>query len=415
MDEFAALRLTVSRARYWLSQALAHEKKSDEAREDPGRDPAELAPYLLRPARGAILGLTPIDGSISDDIPMASDGDPYLLPQEGPIAFAAGRSSWPRAPRTSRRSSSGSCTRATRAFEPLSRLTSRCCRPGREATTPPFPACRTKLIARGTRDAFSTYLVGTIFPVAQWELIRKSAQENHIDPIVVMSLTKQESSFDASAVSPVGALGLMQLMPATASEMMPDQARADLVKADVNIKTGTKYLGKLLARFNGNIALAVAAYNAGPGAVNRWLKAAGPGAGLLDFIEAIPFKETREYVAAIIRNYFWYARKLDPDAYKRLTLAYFWGDTHAAPDTPDAPDEDAPDPVPEAPKSDASRGKLAVAPGKGPVLPASMPSPTPKLPCTAPVVSFPPTGEFFGPDTLERNPQPGAPTATPSD
>src|SRR5262249_54070412 len=80
-------------------------------------------------------------------------------------------------------------------------------------------------------------------------------------------------------------------------------------------------------RFNGNITLALAGYNAGPSAVDRWMKDfSGKKGGLLEFIETIPYKETREYVGSIIRNYFWYGRKLNADGPKR-TLDYFWTTT----------------------------------------------------------------------------------------
>jgi soluble lytic murein transglycosylase len=88
----------------------------------------------------------------------------------------------------------------------------------------------------------------------------------------------------------------MQLMPATASDTDPDVERASLIEAESNVRVGAKYLKHLMNRFKGNIVLSLAGYNAGPNAVDRWVKESGGKRGMLEFIETIPYKETREYV-----------------------------------------------------------------------------------------------------------------------
>lgn len=178
-----------------------------------------------------------------------------------------------------------------------------------------------ELIQRSHPGVYSTFFLRLIFPMPYRDLIEAAAEEHKLDPILVLSLIKQESSFDSSAASGSGAQGLMQLMPATASDVNPELARHELVNAKTNIKTGVKYLSRLMSKFNGNIVLALAAYNAGATNVDRWIKASPPKRGMLEFIESIPFRETREYVAAIVRNYYWYSRKLDADP---KPLTYFW-------------------------------------------------------------------------------------------
>jgi soluble lytic murein transglycosylase len=168
----------------------------------------------------------------------------------------------------------------------------------------------------------TTYVLGMIFPTPFFDVVRKHAARNDIDPILVLSLVKQESAFTPNIGSGAGAVGLMQLMPATAVEVDPELTRADLLEPDTNIRIGTKYLKWLLTKFNGNIVLALAGYNAGPYAAERWLRANPEKRGMLEFIETIPYKETREYVSGIIRNYYWYSRRLTSDVPKSMT--YFW-------------------------------------------------------------------------------------------
>lgn len=139
------------------------------------------------------------------------------------------------------------------------------------------------------------------------------------DPAVTLGLIRQESSFDAAARSPVGARGLMQLMPATAeveAKALGETVTAAALTAEpaLNMRLGTAYLAGLLARYGGALPLAVAAYNAGPNRVDAWLAAngdprGGPVEGWIDWIELIPFGETRNYVQRVLENMAIYAAK----------------------------------------------------------------------------------------------------------
>ncbi len=201
-----------------------------------------------------------------------------------------------------------------------------------------------ELIHRKFDGIYSTYGLRLVFPVVYLDLIKKNAQAIDLDPVLALSLMKQESAFEAAVHSRSGASGLMQLMPFTAVETEPTVKRADLLDPDTNIRVGTKYLKKMLVRYNGNISLALAAYNAGPGAVDRWIrdgrtKAGGP----LEFIEQIPYRETREYVGTIIRNYFWYSHLLRGDSFKRLEQ--FWGVYGPSPKSAATISAPSPDPL----------------------------------------------------------------------
>lgn len=117
-------------------------------------------------------------------------------------------------------------------------------------------------------------------------LIRSAAHSQGLDPDLVLSVIHVESCFDPEAVSPVGAHGLMQLMPATAVEL----GVTDRFDPAQNITGGTRYLASMLDRFNGDLDLALAAYNAGPGAVERH-----------DGVP--PFPETQRYIERIRAHY----------------------------------------------------------------------------------------------------------------
>jgi soluble lytic murein transglycosylase-like protein len=196
----------------------------------------------------------------------------------------------------------------------------------------------TELIQRGDKSATTQWAAEMVFPVEEWRRIEAASNDREIDPIWVLSLIKQESAFDDSALSGSGAVGLMQVMPATAVDVDPTVLRMELGGRERNIAIGTSYMAMLAKRFKGNLAMATAGYNAGPQAVDRWLRESGstPTAGLIEFIEAIPYRETRDYVGSIIRNYFWYSRKLKPEAQpqagggvtpassSRNELEYFW-------------------------------------------------------------------------------------------
>jgi soluble lytic murein transglycosylase len=134
----------------------------------------------------------------------------------------------------------------------------------------------------------------------------RSRAEDRVDPFLIAGLIREESVYDPRALSPVGAIGLMQLMPETGRRVARQVGLSgfeveQLYTPDVNLTLGVRYLADLLDRFAGNEAYAVAAYNAGPEAVTRWIET-GPPRSIEEFIEEIPFSETRGYVKRVLRS-----------------------------------------------------------------------------------------------------------------
>jgi soluble lytic murein transglycosylase-like protein len=119
------------------------------------------------------------------------------------------------------------------------------------------------------------------------EYISNSSNKHNIDPALIRAVIKAESNFNHRAVSPVGAQGLMQLMPATASQLQVD----DAFHPEKNIEGGVRYLSYLLKLYRGNITLALAAYNAGEGAVAKYHN------------QVPPYRETKNYVKRVLSFY----------------------------------------------------------------------------------------------------------------
>jgi len=152
------------------------------------------------------------------------------------------------------------------------------------------------------------------FPVSYRPLIEQHANKKRLDKALVYGIIRRESAFDKQARSPVGARGLMQIMPSTGKQIarrLKEKwgSAAMLYKPEVNVHFGTDYFQKLLQRFEGNPVLAMAAYNAGPHRVDRWLPQ-GNKMAADNWIETIPFKETRQYVSAILTYAVIYQRQL---------------------------------------------------------------------------------------------------------
>ncbi|KPQ25641.1 MAG: soluble lytic murein transglycosylase [Halomonas sp. HL-48] len=125
-----------------------------------------------------------------------------------------------------------------------------------------------------------------------------------VDPYLLMAITRRESAYNASALSPAGARGLMQLMPGTAAQVsrqigLDDPGPYGVLNPELNIRLGSTYLRDKLQRYQGNRLAATAAYNAGPGRVDRWLGDNNIEAFDL-FVERIPYRETRDYVQAVL-------------------------------------------------------------------------------------------------------------------
>ncbi len=161
------------------------------------------------------------------------------------------------------------------------------------------PALRSVLIggARGDRELWSL-----AYPLAFWPVVRDAAEAVGIDPYLVLAVMREESSFDPRAVSPAGAVGLLQLMPTTASVVARSAMRSvDLMDPQTNILTGTQFLGGQLRSFRGDVVLALAAYNAGPFAARRIARR--PRTDPDVFLESIGIAETRFYVQRVLQTY----------------------------------------------------------------------------------------------------------------
>jgi len=163
-----------------------------------------------------------------------------------------------------------------------------------------------ELISRKYDQFLQNDLLDIIFPDRFIKEVEEQSKVNKLDPLLVLSLMKQESGFKAPILSASGAMGLMQLMPFTAIDVKKDLRLASLKDPLINVSLGTKYLGGLMERFNQNAVYALAGYNAGPHRVNKWRKDMKENWGMIEFIEAIPYKETRDYVMSILRNRYWY-------------------------------------------------------------------------------------------------------------
>ena len=152
------------------------------------------------------------------------------------------------------------------------------------------------------------YLSFIVLPVVHQDTIGYQAAENGLDPFLVTSLIRQESFFMANAVSPANAYGLMQLLLRTAREVSTGNRRLtvqDLLNPELNIELGCRYLKMMMDRYQNQPHLALAAYNAGPERVDQWLNLLGR-VSAEEFIELIPFSETRMYVKNIMRNVYFY-------------------------------------------------------------------------------------------------------------
>ena len=151
-----------------------------------------------------------------------------------------------------------------------------------------------------------------LFPQPYWQLLQSDSQQQGLDPYLVASLIRQESEFNPTVISYANAWGLMQLLPRVGSELARKEhvrpyRTAFLLIPQVNLKLGTVYFRQLMDEFKGQPEYALAAYNAGDDRVKTWL-ANGPYGSLPEFVESIPFTQTREYVEAIMRNREMYRR-----------------------------------------------------------------------------------------------------------
>ncbi len=145
-----------------------------------------------------------------------------------------------------------------------------------------------------------------LFPRPWWTDLKKYSSTNGLDPFLVASLIRQESEFNPDAVSHANAFGLMQVLPSTGRKVAHSMkvrrfSSEQLLVPDVNLQLGTRYFRELVDHFNGHVEYALAAYNAGTDRVESWLSV-GKYRDPTEFVESIPFTETREYVQAVLRN-----------------------------------------------------------------------------------------------------------------
>ena len=145
-----------------------------------------------------------------------------------------------------------------------------------------------------------------LFPRPWWDALRSYSAENGLDPYLVASLIRQESEFNPQAISHSNAYGLMQLLPKTGKGEakktgLSHYSTDKLLDPTINIELGTHYFRSMVDEFGGQVEYALAAYNAGADRVADW-RASGNYRDVEEFVESIPFTETREYVQAIVRN-----------------------------------------------------------------------------------------------------------------
>jgi tetratricopeptide (TPR) repeat protein len=212
------------------------------------------------------------------------------------------------------------------------------------------------------------------YPLAPEFLADCDRRRSGMDPLVLLSVIRQESRFQSDVLSSAGAVGLMQLMPRTAAEVarkekMPKPGRRELLRPAVNIRLGAAYLSGLVNGYGGDYIRAVAAYNAGEAAVERWWKRSNgdPAA----FLEGVNYKETRFYLRRVFLNLLQYYRIYRPEMFAR----YFPKPPAEAKKAADA----APLPPPGAPADNVLS-----------------PPPTPEAAPTEPPPPLPPAGMPVG-------------------
>lgn len=150
-----------------------------------------------------------------------------------------------------------------------------------------------------------------IYPLDYQNIVLEQAQRNNIDPLLLLSLIKQESSFRPAVASGAGARGLTQVIPSTGAAIAANLGKTgytadNLYLPYTSIEFGAYYLANRLHDYNGEPFEALAAYNGGEGSVSKWVAAHPPSSNLDDFVENIGYAETREYVKIVYANYAMY-------------------------------------------------------------------------------------------------------------
>ena len=159
----------------------------------------------------------------------------------------------------------------------------------------------------------------SLYPFHYWDTIANWSRERKLSPALVIGLMRQESRFEAQIRSSAGAIGLMQIMPDTGSWIASKKGLTNynLDNPADNISFGTWYLDYTHSRYGDNSMLAVASYNAGPGAVAGWVESRGVG-DPDEFVNSIPYEETRDYVSKVLGNYWNYLRLYSPSVQQQI-------------------------------------------------------------------------------------------------
>lgn len=154
------------------------------------------------------------------------------------------------------------------------------------------------------------FLKTFIFKKTYFDIVKKEATKNNLDPYIILSIIKTESKFNTMAISSKDAKGLMQIMDKTAEDInqkeniVNDISKLNIYDENINITLGCKYFKYLVDKYNGNSYIAICAYNAGMGNIDKWIKE-----GIIDnsfsekVSEKIPFNETRKYLEKVIFSY----------------------------------------------------------------------------------------------------------------
>jgi len=145
------------------------------------------------------------------------------------------------------------------------------------------------------------------YPRPYWSKLKSFANQAGIDPYFVLAIMREESHFNPQALSSSKAIGLMQLMPATAKDVAKRKKiklneKEEIFNPELNAQLGTLYLGRLSYQFKSELIYTAGGYNAGPHNMSKWIKRWN-GKSLDAFVEQIPFKETRNYVKRVYRSY----------------------------------------------------------------------------------------------------------------
>jgi soluble lytic murein transglycosylase len=214
-------------------------------------------------------------------------------------------------------------------------------------------------------DAATVELIDRIqFPLAPEYLGSCDRKKSGVDPLVLHSIIRQESQFQFNALSPAGAVGLMQLMPRTAAEIARKEKfrkprRKDLLRPQTNVALGAAYLSRLVRGYGGDYLRAVAAYNAGEAAVSKWWREANGDPAL--FLESVSYRETRFYLRRVFFNVLQYYLIYRP----RMFARYFPTAPKEVPPAPDdlsnPPSAETPD-EPQEPAADPGDAQPAAPP-----------------------------------------------------